>query len=200
MSAPTANAAKTRRWMKWKPKARITADWGGIEPTEPSKLGSAGFEGANSSQSTIIPGLSLEGSSWPASSLEIAGAAFRLDGEKVLVSYPNDERRNEPAEPTSLLRAQRAEVGAYLKARSTIPPIPKGVHLVACEPKAAPVRLDLCSVVFDVRKFIEAELQALDSRLNNPWTIRGGFSVPQILDRLREVGVEVEVDVKGEKP
>jgi hypothetical protein len=40
-------------------------------------------------------------------------------------------------------------------------------------------------------------LRALDSRLNNPWTIHGGFTVPQMLDRLAQARVEVELEPKG---
>jgi hypothetical protein len=52
-------------------------------------------------------------------------------------------------------------------------------------------------VVADILKIIEGELRALDSRLNNPWTIHGGFTVPQMLDRLAQAGLEVELDPKG---
>ena len=82
----------------------------------------------------------------------------------------------------------------------TCPSMPSGVRLVSWEPMAAPVRLDVCSVVFDVPKFIESELRALDSRLNNPWTIHGGFTVPQMLDRLAQAGLEVELNRKAEHP
>jgi hypothetical protein len=75
--------------------------------------------------------------------------------------------------------------------------MPKGVRLVSWEPKVTPVAIDVCSVVVDVTKFIESELQELDSRLNNPWTVRGGFTVSQMLDRLRQAGVTVELDPKG---
>lgn len=76
------------------------------------------------------------------------------------------------------------------------PRLPKGVRLLRWEPKAPPVAIDVCSIVVDLSKFIEGELRTLDSRLNNPWTIHGGFSVPQMLDRLRQVGLEVELDPK----
>jgi len=75
--------------------------------------------------------------------------------------------------------------------------MPKGVRLIRWEPKTAPVAIDVCSVVGDFPKFIERELHALDSRLNNPWTIHSGFTAPQMLDRLRQVDVEVELDPKG---
>lgn len=131
------------------------------------------------------------------SEVEAAGAAFRLEGEKVRVSYPDDERRKELAKQISLLRDHRTEVAAYLKARSAVPPMPKGVRLIRWESKAAPVAIDVCSVVVDVPKFIESELWALDSRLNNLRTIHGGFTVPQMLNRLAQAGLEVELDPKG---
>ena len=80
---------------------------------------------------------------------------------------------------------------------SEAPPMPEGVRLISWEPKAAPVGIDVCSVVLDVPKFVQSELSALDSRLNNPWTIRGGFTVPQILDRLAQAGVVVALNLDG---
>lgn len=73
----------------------------------------------------------------------------------------------------------------------TCPAMPKGIRLIRWEPKSAPVAIDVCSVVVDVSKFIAGELRALDSRLNDPMTIHGGFTVPQMLDRLAQVGVTV---------
>jgi hypothetical protein len=131
------------------------------------------------------------------SEIEAAGAIFRLEGEKVRVSYPDDERRKELAKQIGLLRDHRTEVAAYLKARTAVPPMPKGVRLIHWESRAAPVAIDVCTVVVDVAKFVESELRALDSKLNNPWTIRGGFTVPQILNRLAQAGLEVELDPKG---
>jgi hypothetical protein len=82
-------------------------------------------------------------------------------------------------------------------APSTSPAMPKGVRLIRWELKQTPVAIDVCSVVVDIPKFIERELRALDSRLNNPWTIHGGFTVPQMLDRLAQAGLEVELEPKG---
>lgn len=132
------------------------------------------------------------------SKVESAGVAFRLDGDRVRVWYPDNDRRQELAAQIAFLREQRAEVAAYLKARSAIPPMPEGVRLIRWEPKSAPVAIDVCSVVVDVPKFIEGELRALDSRMNKPWAIHGGFTVPQMLDRLAQAGLEVELEPKGE--
>ena len=97
------------------------------------------------------------------------------------------------------VRAEKKNILAYLRARPVLkaPAMPKGVRLIRWEPKTAPVAIDVCSVVVDVPRFIEGELHALESRLNNPWTIRGGFTVSQILDRLNQAGLEVELDPKG---
>jgi hypothetical protein len=78
-----------------------------------------------------------------------------------------------------------------------VAPIPNGIRLIRWESKTAPVAIDVCSVVVDVPKFIESELRALDSRLNNPGTIRGGFTVWQMLDRLAQAGLIVELEPKG---
>ena len=81
--------------------------------------------------------------------------------------------------------------------QKSYPGLPRGVRLIRYETKRPPVAIDVCSVVENVSKFIESELRALDSRLNNPWTIRGGFTVPQMLDRLAQAGLEVELEPKG---
>jgi hypothetical protein len=75
--------------------------------------------------------------------------------------------------------------------------LPRGIRLIRWEPKSPPVAIDVCSVVADIFKFIHSELRALDSRLNDPWTIHGGFTVPQMLDRLAQAGLEVELEPKG---
>jgi hypothetical protein len=132
-------------------------------------------------------------------SVEAAGAAFRLDGETVRVSYPDDECREGLSGQIALLRDHRDEVAAYLKQRDAIPPMPEGVRLVRWEPKSAPVAIDVCSIVVDVPKFVQAELLSLNSRLNDPWAIHGGFTVPQILDRLAQAGVLVVVEIEKKK-
>jgi hypothetical protein len=79
------------------------------------------------------------------------------------------------------------------------PPLPAGVRLIRYEPKVPPVAIDVCSVVQDVEQFIQIELQELSARLHSPVQIRGGWGVFTILDRLRQVGLELEIDTKGGK-
>lgn len=81
----------------------------------------------------------------------------------------------------------------------TLPCLPCGVRLLRYQPKAPPVTIDVCSVVVDVERFLQAELRELDARLHSPVQIRAGHGVFTILDRLRQIGVELEIDPTFEK-
>jgi hypothetical protein len=125
--------------------------------------------------------------------IEGAGAAFRLDGEKVRVRYPDEDRRKELAEQIAMLREQRAEVAAYLKARSAAPPMPDGIRLIRWEPKPAPVILTRYEVVTEVSRFVEMTLSQLKAALAGKRWLAGHRSVRELTDRLEECGVIVEV-------
>src|SRR5262245_26405965 len=45
MSVSVRNAAKSSRWLDWKPRAQILPESAESETTKPSKLGCVGFEG-----------------------------------------------------------------------------------------------------------------------------------------------------------
>ena len=120
--------------------------------------------------------------------IEAAGVTFRLSGEKVRVCYPDEERRAELAEQIAALRDRRDEVAAYLKSRSQIPPMPRGVNLVRWELKEPPVAIETCAVVTDPARFASAtlaQLQAVSGIRTAGWMER-----PQLIDRLAEVGGE----------
>lgn len=126
--------------------------------------------------------------------IEAAGVAFRLEGEKVRVCYPDDERREELAGRIGLLRHQRAEVAAYLKARSAIPQMPEGVHLVRWEPKSAPIALTRVEIVTDVPRFVTMTLLELQAAMIGERWLAGNRSVRELIERLEECGVLVEVE------
>lgn len=128
------------------------------------------------------------------SEIEAAGVAFRLDGEKVRVWYPDDGRREKLAGQIALLRDQRAEVAAYLKARSSVPPMPEGVRLVRWEPKPAPVILTRYEVVTEVSRFIEMTLLELRAALAGKRWLAGHRSVRELTDRLEQCGLVVKVE------
>ena len=120
------------------------------------------------------------------------GITVRLDGETLRLG-PRE------ALDDGLIARIKEHKPEILRALATpaFPLLPKGVQLVRYSPKSPPVAIDMCSVVVDVSKFVQSELRTLGSRLNNPVTIHGGFTVPQMLDRLRQVGLEVELEGKG---
>jgi hypothetical protein len=126
--------------------------------------------------------------------VEAAGVEFRLDGEKVRVSYPDDERRNELAAQIALLRDQRAEVAAYLKARSEIPAMGAGVRLVRWEPKPAPIALIRVGIVTDVSRFVTITLLELQAALASKRWLAGHWSARELVDRLEQCGVHVQID------
>jgi hypothetical protein len=128
------------------------------------------------------------------SEVETAGVAFQLEGERVHVEYPDDERREELAGRIALLRARRDEVVAYLRARGAIPPMPEGVRLVRWEPKPAPVALTRVEVVTDVPRFVTMTLLALKAALVGKRWLAGNRSVRELIERLEECGVIVEVN------
>ena len=128
------------------------------------------------------------------SEVEAAGVGFRLDGEKVRVWYPDDERRGELAEQIAFLRGQRAEVAAYLKARSAIPPMPEGVRLVRWEPKPAPIAITKVEIVTDVPRFVTMTLLELKAALAAKRWLAGNRSVRELIERLEACGVVVEVN------
>lgn len=125
--------------------------------------------------------------------VEAKGATFRLDGEKVRVWYPDEERREELAAQVSFLRERRAEVAALLKARGIIPAMPPGVRLVSWNLKEPPIAIEYHAVVTDPAKFASATLGELRERLKNPKR-KYGWSVPQLIDRLSQVGVTVVLE------
>lgn len=128
------------------------------------------------------------------SEVETAGVAFQLEGERVHVEYPDDERREELAGRIALLRARRDEVIAYLKARRAIPPMPEGVRLVRWEPKPAPIALTRVEIVTDVSRFVTMTLLELKAALAGKRWLAGNRSVRELVERLQECGVVVEVN------
>jgi hypothetical protein len=97
--------------------------------------------------------------------VEAKGARFRLDGEKVRVWYPDDERREELAAQVNFLRERRPQVAAFLRTRGIVPPMPSGVGLVAWNLKEPPIFIEYHGVVTDSAKFARVSLDELRVRL-----------------------------------
>ncbi len=91
------------------------------------------------------------------------------------------------------VKTDKEALVAYLRARAVIPEMPPGVSLVVWKPKEPPVAIDTCSVVIDTALFAKGTLEQLRIALTQPkrWV---GWSVPQLVDRLAQVGVLVTLD------
>src|SRR5256885_13957298 len=100
--------------------------------------------------------------------LEAAGATLRLDGQKVRVWCPNEERRRELDERIAFLRRHRDEVAAFLRARDVMPTMPPGVRLIEWKLKEPPVAIETCAVVPDPALFARIPLEQLWTALSQP--------------------------------
>ena len=76
---------------------------------------------------------------------------------------------------------------------AAISAMPPGVRLVNWKLKEPPVAIETCAVVTDSGLFARTTLEQLGMALANPrrWE---GWSVPQLLDRLAQVGVMVTLE------
>jgi hypothetical protein len=124
------------------------------------------------------------------SEVEAAGVALQLCGDKVRIGFPDVQRRHELAEQVAFLRAHRDEVTGFLRDRATVPAMPPGIRLLAWNLKEPPIAIESCAVVVSPTLFAKTSLVQLGTALANParWV---GWSVQQLIDRLRQVGVDV---------
>jgi hypothetical protein len=127
--------------------------------------------------------------------VDAAGIALRLDGEKVRIWFPEHRQREELARQVAFLRAHREEVTAFLWTRAVVLAMPPGVRLLAWNLKKPPVAIETCAVVTDSALFARTTLEQLRRALAHPKR-RVGWSVPQLIDRLAQVGVIVALESK----
>jgi hypothetical protein len=129
--------------------------------------------------------------------VELAGAEIRLSGDRVRVWYPEPEKREELAGHIALLRSHRDEVAECLRSRRAPPAMPSCVRLLAWNLRKPPVAVETCAVVVDPALFARTTLEQLRVALAEPrrWV---GWSVPQLMDRLGQVGVVVALEDESE--
>lgn len=114
-----------------------------------------------------------------------------VNGERIRVRLPEDA-----AHLLEELRAHKDEVLSLLRRREEIPAMPPGVRLVRWEPKPAPVILTHDAVVTDVSRFISMTLLELKAALAGKRWQAGHRSVRELVDRLEQCGVILQVSVE----
>jgi hypothetical protein len=130
------------------------------------------------------------------SRLEQVGGRLMLDGDRIRYSIPKGSPRAQAL--LEIVRTEKQALVAYLRARAVTPAMPRGVVLMEWKLKEPPVAIETFAVVTDPDLFARATLQQLRIALAEPkrWV---GWSVPQLIDRLAQVGVRVTVDRKPYK-
>jgi hypothetical protein len=77
--------------------------------------------------------------------------------------------------------------------QSCPPPMPEGVRLLAWAPERPPVAIETWAIVNDVPQFIRTALEQLRAAKAGENWLAGNWSVSELIDRLEQVGVTVEV-------
>jgi hypothetical protein len=128
--------------------------------------------------------------------VEAVGVALRLEGQKVRIRFPEPRQRERLAAQVAFLRAHRQEVAEFLRLRQSIPAMPQGVQLLRWNLEQPPVAIESCGVVTDPTLFARTTLEQLRTKLFEPerWV---GWSIPQLIDRLAQVGVVVALESTG---
>lgn len=128
--------------------------------------------------------------------IEAAGAALELDGAKVRILYREEAQRESLASHVGFLRAHRDDVVAWLRARASVPVMPPGVRLLHWKLKEPPLAVEVCAIVTDPALFAQTTLEQLAIAVSEPkrWV---GWTVPQLVDRLNQIGVGVKVECPG---
>jgi hypothetical protein len=127
------------------------------------------------------------------SAVEEAGGALALNGSRIKYAIPKRAAWLVPE-----LQQQREGIVALLQRRAALPPIPAGIRLVRWAPKQPPVVLEHCSVVNDVEKFARYTLEQLGHALEGRNWLAGNWSIRDLVERLEQVGVKVDVNRTGQ--
>lgn len=125
--------------------------------------------------------------------IEGVGGVLAVNGERIHVRLPEDA-----AHLLEELRAHKDEVLSLLRKREEIPVMPLGVRLISWKLKEAPIAIESCAIVTDPDLFARSTLEQLRTALSQPkrWV---GWTGPQMIDRLAQVGVIVSLTSAGKE-
>jgi hypothetical protein len=94
----------------------------------------------------------------------------------------------------SEIKEHREELVAMLRAQETPLPMPPGVRLLKWAPRTPPIAIVRTGIVTNAHTFIAATLSQLEARLEGKDFLAGNWSLRELLDRLDQVGVQVQVE------
>jgi len=117
------------------------------------------------------------------------------EGSRSMASASDTRSQAEDAEARGLLaelRERKPEVTDLLQVRAATP---SGVRIIGWNLKEPPIAIEYHAVVTDPAKFAGATLGELRERLANPKR-KYGWTVPQLIDRLAQVGVKVALECR----
>ena len=143
--------------------------------------------------------------------IEAVGGVLTLKGDRIRYELPEDA-----APMIETLRQYRDEVVGVLRERGwregresqldpyavaldkttqcEPPPMPKGVRLLRWAPERPPVVIERWAVVNDVPQFIQTTLGQLQAAMAGKNWLAGNRSVRELLERLEQAGVKVNVE------
>jgi hypothetical protein len=121
-------------------------------------------------------------------SIRAAGGTLAINGQRIRCRLPESATHL-----LEELRRCRNNVETTLRRRETTPSMPPGVLLSEWRLKEPPVAIETYAVVTDPALFAATTVEQLRVALSNPkrWV---GWSVPQLIERLAQVGVTVKLD------
>src|ERR1700676_1228401 len=120
--------------------------------------------------------------------VEKAGGSLALNGGQIKYTIPK------PAVwLVAELKQHREALIGLLRAGGTPPPMPPGVRLLKWEPKKPPIAIVRMGIVINVPHFVAATLSQLQARLEGKDFLAGNWSLRELVDRLEQVGVAVEI-------
>ena len=122
-------------------------------------------------------------------SVRAAGGTLAIHGRRIRCRLPEGATHL-----LEELRRCRNDVEMTLRRRESTPAMPPGVLLLEWRLKEPPVAIETYAVVTDPALFAATTVEQLRVALSNPkrWV---GWSVPQLIERLAQVGVTVKLAV-----
>jgi hypothetical protein len=121
--------------------------------------------------------------------VQSAGGSLVVRGERIGYVLPDSA--------TWLIREivnHKKALIELLNKENSAPVMPAGVRLVRWAPKEPPIAIVRIGIVTDVHKFITATLLQLEARLEGKKFLAGNWSLTELVDRLDQVGVELEME------